>query len=90
MPSGLLMLFAALIVDDLVVRRRPHPASWIGAVSILVGLAAAVFLAVSGIGSMSTSKSPISAARRRCIGPGGTTKVAAGFLKQLKAHWQTR
>jgi hypothetical protein len=48
--GGLLVLFGALIVYDLIVRRRPHPASWIGALAILVSLATAVFLAVSGKG----------------------------------------
>jgi hypothetical protein len=48
--GGLLVLFGLLIAYDLVVRRRPHPASWIGAVAILASLAAAVFLAVSGAG----------------------------------------
>lgn len=48
--GGLLVLFGAMIVHDLVVRRRPHPTSWLGAVAILVSLAAAVFLAVTGKG----------------------------------------
>ena len=48
--GGLLVLFGALIVYDLIVRRRPHPASWIGALAILASLAVAVFLAVSGKG----------------------------------------
>jgi hypothetical protein len=48
--GGLLVLFGSLIVYDLIVRRRPHPASWIGAVAILLSLTAAVFLGVSGKG----------------------------------------
>jgi hypothetical protein len=48
--GGLLLLFGGLIVHDVIVRRRPHPASWIGALAILVSLAAAVFLFVSGWG----------------------------------------
>ncbi|MEJ0039441.1 MAG: hypothetical protein WDO68_25915 [Gammaproteobacteria bacterium] len=48
--GGLLLLFAAMIVYDLIVRRRPHPATWLGAVGILVGLAGAVFLGVTGKG----------------------------------------
>ena len=48
--GGLVTLYAALLVYDLVVRRRPHPVSWIGAVAFVVILVAAVFLAVSGIG----------------------------------------
>ncbi len=48
--GGLLLLFASMIVYDVIVRRRPHPASWIGAVAIVVGLAVSVFLAVSGKG----------------------------------------
>jgi hypothetical protein len=48
--GGLLLLFSSLIVHDLIVRRRPHPASWIGAVAIVVGLAVGVFLGVSGEG----------------------------------------
>jgi hypothetical protein len=37
-------------VYDLIVRRRPHPASLIGALAILASLALAVVLAVSGKG----------------------------------------
>lgn len=48
--AGLLLLFAALVVYDLIVRRRPHPVSWIGAVAILVSLVAAVLLGLSGEG----------------------------------------
>jgi len=48
--GGLLVIFGLLIAYDLIVRRRPHPASWIGALAIVASLAAAVFLAVSGEG----------------------------------------
>jgi hypothetical protein len=48
--GGLLLLFGSLIAYDLIVRRRPHPASWLGMLAFLVILAAAVFLAVSGKG----------------------------------------
>lgn len=48
--GGLLVLYGALIVYDLIVRRRPHPVSWIGTLAMLAGGAAAVFLAVSGAG----------------------------------------
>jgi hypothetical protein len=48
--GGLLVLFGLLIAYDLITRRRPHPASWIGATAIVASLAAAVFLAVSGAG----------------------------------------
>jgi len=34
--GGLLVLFGLLIVYDFIVRRRPHPASWIGARSAQV------------------------------------------------------
>ena len=48
--GGLLVLFGSLILYDLVVRRRPHPVSWIGALAILASLVAAGFLAFSGMG----------------------------------------
>ncbi len=48
--GGLLLLFASMIVYDLIVRRRPHPASWIGAIAIVFGIAASVFLGVTGKG----------------------------------------
>jgi hypothetical protein len=47
---GLLVLFVSLIVYDLIVRRRPHPVSWIGALAFVASLAAAVSLALSGGG----------------------------------------
>ena len=48
--AGLLIMFAALITYDLIVRKKPHPASLCGMVVILIGLAGAVFLGVTGIG----------------------------------------
>jgi hypothetical protein len=34
--GGLLILFALLLAYDIATRRRPHPASWIGMIAILV------------------------------------------------------
>jgi hypothetical protein len=48
--GGLLMLYGALVVHDLVVRRRPHPVSLIGALALVASLAAAAYLAFSGKG----------------------------------------
>jgi hypothetical protein len=48
--GGLLVLLGAMIVHDLIVRRRPHPVTWIGSLAVLVSLATAVFLGVSGKG----------------------------------------
>jgi hypothetical protein len=48
--GGLLLLFGSLIAYDVIVRRRPHPASWIGTLAMILSLAAAVFLAISGKG----------------------------------------
>ena len=48
--AGLLIMFALLLTYDVVTRRRPHPASWVGMVAILISLAGAVFLGVTGIG----------------------------------------
>lgn len=48
--AGLLIMFASLVTYDLVARRKPHPASWVGMVLILLSLAGAVFLGVTGIG----------------------------------------
>lgn len=48
--GGLLVMFASLITYDVWVRRRPHTASWVGMVLIIVSLASAVFLGVTGIG----------------------------------------
>ncbi|HEY4210643.1 MAG TPA: hypothetical protein VGM84_04130 [Steroidobacteraceae bacterium] len=48
--AGLLIMFASLITYDVIVRKKPHPASWGGMVAILMSLAGAVFLGVTGIG----------------------------------------
>jgi uncharacterized membrane protein YozB (DUF420 family) len=48
--GGLLLLYGSLIAYDVIVRRRPHPASWIGALAMIVSLVVAVFLAISGKG----------------------------------------
>jgi len=48
--GGLLIMFALLLTYDVVTRRKPHPASWGGMVAILISLASAVFLGVTGIG----------------------------------------
>jgi hypothetical protein len=48
--AGLLGLFGSLIAFDLTVRRRPHPASWIGAIAFVASLVVAAYLALSGIG----------------------------------------
>ena len=48
--GGLLLLYGSLTIYDVIVRRRPHPASWIGALAAIVFLAAAVLLAISGQG----------------------------------------
>jgi hypothetical protein len=48
--AGLLLLYGALIAYDVVTRRRPHPASWIGASAMIVSIAIAVYLAISGKG----------------------------------------
>jgi hypothetical protein len=48
--GGLLFLYGALIVYDLIVRRRPHPVSWLGTLAMLACSTTAVYLAVSGKG----------------------------------------
>ncbi len=48
--AGLLILFALLITYDVIVRKKPHPASLVGMVMIVLSLAGAVFLGVTGIG----------------------------------------
>lgn len=48
--GGLLIMFASLITYDVLVRKRPHTVSWVGMVLIIVSLAGAVFLGVTGIG----------------------------------------
>jgi hypothetical protein len=48
--GGLLLMFALLLTYDIVTRKRPHPASLCGMLAIVVSLAGAVFLGVTGIG----------------------------------------
>jgi hypothetical protein len=48
--GGLLALFGALILYDLIVRRRPHPVSIVGLLSTLVAGVLAAYLALSGSG----------------------------------------
>lgn len=48
--AGLLVVFASLIAFDVAVRKKPHPASLVGMAVILISLACAVFLGVTGIG----------------------------------------
>ena len=48
--GGLLMLYAALLTYDLVERRRPHPASWMGTLAMLMCSLATGLLFVSGVG----------------------------------------
>jgi glucose dehydrogenase len=48
--AGLLIMFAILLSYDVVTRKKPHPASWVGMVLILTSLAGAVFLGITGIG----------------------------------------
>ena len=48
--AGLLTMFALLITYDLVTRKKPHPASWVGMLLILASLAGAVFLGITGVG----------------------------------------
>ncbi len=48
--GGLLLLLASLITYDIVTRRRPHPATWVGALAIVASLAVSVALGVTGSG----------------------------------------
>ncbi len=48
--GGLLIMYALLVTYDVIVRKKPHPASWIGMLAFLVTLTGAVFLGVTGIG----------------------------------------
>jgi hypothetical protein len=43
-------MFASLLTYDLVTRKKPHPASWVGMLLILTSLASALFLGITGIG----------------------------------------
>jgi hypothetical protein len=48
--AGLLIMFALLLTYDVVTRKKPHPASWVGMVMILASIGSAVFLGITGIG----------------------------------------
>jgi uncharacterized membrane protein YozB (DUF420 family) len=48
--GGLLVMLVSLIVYDTIARRRPHPATWIGALAIVASIAAAVALGLSQVG----------------------------------------
>lgn len=48
--GGLLVMLVSLIVYDVITRRRPHPATWMGAIAIVISIAAAVALGLSQIG----------------------------------------
>lgn len=48
--GGLLLFYGALITYDVIVRRRPHAASWIGLLAMIVSSAITIFLMVSGKG----------------------------------------
>jgi hypothetical protein len=48
--GGLLLMFATLIIYDLVVRKRPHPANVGGMLAIILSLGGAFFLGATGIG----------------------------------------
>jgi hypothetical protein len=48
--GGLLVLILSLIAYDVAVRRRPHPATWIGALAIFASIAGAVALGLSQVG----------------------------------------
>jgi len=48
--GGLLVMLVALIAYDVITRRRPHPATWMGALAIVISIAAAVALGLSPIG----------------------------------------
>lgn len=48
--GGLLLLYGSLIVYDVIVRRRPHPVSWMGTLAMIAFSAVAVFLVISGKG----------------------------------------
>lgn len=48
--GGLLLLCGALLAYDLHSERRLHPASWMGSAALVLSLAAAVFLGLSGAG----------------------------------------
>jgi hypothetical protein len=48
--GGLLVMLVSLIAYDILTRRRPHPATWMGAVAIVASIVAAVALGLSQAG----------------------------------------
>jgi hypothetical protein len=48
--GGLLVMLVSLIVYDVLARRRPHPATWLGAFAIVISIVAAVALGLSPTG----------------------------------------
>ncbi|MBL6853263.1 MAG: hypothetical protein ISS15_02820 [Alphaproteobacteria bacterium] len=48
--GGLLVMLALLLIYDVIVRKKPHRATWGGALVILGTLVGAVFLGLTGIG----------------------------------------
>jgi hypothetical protein len=48
--GGLIVIVVSLIAYDIAVRRKPHPATWIGALAIFASIAAAVSLGLSQTG----------------------------------------
>ncbi len=48
--AGIFGAVLVLLVRDVIVRRRPHPVTWIGAVLLVTGLGVAVYFGASGTG----------------------------------------
>jgi hypothetical protein len=48
--GGLIVIAASLIAYDIAVRRKPHPATWLGALAIFASIGAAVALGLSQTG----------------------------------------
>ena len=48
--GGLLVMLVSLIAYDVLTRRRPHPATWMGAFAIVISIVAAVALGLSPTG----------------------------------------
>lgn len=48
--GGLIVILVSLIAYDVAARRRPHPATWIGALAVLSSIAAGVALGLSPTG----------------------------------------
>jgi hypothetical protein len=48
--GGLIVLLGAMVVYDIVARRRVHPATWGGGIAIVASIAGAVALGVSSVG----------------------------------------